>query len=111
MANVVYTETFANTAEERIDYYSQWNDVTSVVERIETLIETFEQNVERNPAIYPACYELTELGVYHFRQFSFDGFKLIYQYDDVTDTVYAMVLISDKQDLQKTLVDYCIRFL
>ncbi|EGQ9145706.1 plasmid stabilization protein [Vibrio parahaemolyticus] len=61
--------------------------------------------------MYPACYELTELGVYHFRQFSFDGFKLIYQYDDVTDTVYAMVLISDKQDLQKTLVDYCIRFL
>lgn len=50
MANIVYTETFFNTVEERIDYYSQWNDSTSVVERIETLIETFEQSVEDNPA-------------------------------------------------------------
>ncbi|TON04182.1 plasmid stabilization protein, partial [Vibrio parahaemolyticus] len=29
--------------------------------------------------MYPACYELISLGVYHFRQFSFDGFKIIYQ--------------------------------
>ncbi|QLE30510.1 type II toxin-antitoxin system RelE/ParE family toxin [Vibrio parahaemolyticus] len=111
MANVVFTETFFNTVEERIEYYLQWNISTRVVERVETLIETFEQGVENNPAIYPACYELTRIGVYQFRQFSFDGFKLIYQYDEATDTVYALVLISDKQDLQKTLVDYCIRFL
>ncbi|MFW1047544.1 plasmid stabilization protein [Vibrio parahaemolyticus] len=64
-----------------------------------------------NPVMYPACYELTQLGVYHFRQFAFDGFKIIYQHDEEADKVYALVLVSDKQDLQKTLVDYCIRFL
>ncbi|EMC2462425.1 type II toxin-antitoxin system RelE/ParE family toxin [Vibrio alginolyticus] len=111
MTEVIYTETFGNTTDERIDYLSQWAETPLVVERIKTLIDTFEKNVMDNPVMYPACYELTQLGVYHFRQFSFDGFKLIYQYDDATDTVYAMVLISDKQDLQKTLVDYCIRFL
>ncbi|EJG0703743.1 TPA: type II toxin-antitoxin system RelE/ParE family toxin [Vibrio parahaemolyticus] len=111
MTEIIYTDTFGNTADERIDYLSQWTPTPQVVEKVETLIETFEQNVIYNPVMYPACYELTSLGVYHFCQFSFDGFKIIYQYDEEANKIYALVLISDRQDLQKTLVDYCIRFL
>lgn len=42
MTEIIYTDTFGNTADERIDYLSQRTPTPQVVEKVETLIETFE---------------------------------------------------------------------
>lgn len=106
--NIVYTETFENMTGDQIDYLSLWSDEDVVVGRVQSLIDKFENNVTGNPEICPPCYELTTLGVYNIRQFSFDGFKLLYEYHEHIDTVTALVLVRDRQDLQSALVDYCL---
>ena len=106
--NIVYTEAFENMVDDQINHLSLWSEENVVVERIETLVEKFESNITDNPEIYPPYHELTTLGIYNIRQFSFDGFKLLYEYHDHIDTATTLVLVRDRQDLQSMLVDYCL---
>lgn len=107
---VKYTETFFNTVSDQVDHLSTNinNHIDGVVERIGTLINHFESNALSNPLMYAVCPELQTLGVYEIRQYSSNGFKLLYQYDEASDTVTGLVLIRDRQNLQSALVDYCI---
>lgn len=107
-SNIVYTDTFENTTNDQINYLSLWSEENMVIERIENLIKAFESKVAENPEICAPCYELTTLGVYNIRQFSFDGFKLLYEYHEHLNTIAAVVLVKDKQDLQSVLIDYCL---
>ncbi|WP_045410070.1 type II toxin-antitoxin system RelE/ParE family toxin [Vibrio jasicida] len=106
--NIVYTEAFENMTDDQINYLSLWSEEDVVVERIENLVEKFESNITDNPEMYPPCHELTTLGVYNIRQFSFGGFKLLYEYHEHIDTAAALALVRDRQDLQTMLVDYCL---
>ncbi len=106
--NVVYTETFENMTDDHINYLSLWSDEDVVVERVQTLIDKFEDNIAENPEMCPPCYELTTLGVYSIRQFSFDGFKLLYEYHEHIYTATALALVRDRQDLQSMLIDFCL---
>jgi len=105
---ILYTETCYNTIDDRINYFSQWNDENAVIERIEELISRFENNVSDNPEIYSRCRELSEFGITDIRQFSADGFRVLYEYNETLNKITVLLLLSDKQDLQKTLVDYCL---
>lgn len=109
-SSVEYTQTFMNIVSDQVDHLAANinNHIDSVVGRIEALIDHFESNALSNPLMYAVCPELQMLGIYDIRQYSFDGFKLLYQYDEARDTVIGLALISDRQDLQRTLVDYCI---
>nr|WP_199452925.1 type II toxin-antitoxin system RelE/ParE family toxin [Vibrio owensii] len=108
-AKVLYTQTFENTAIQSINYLSNWSARNDVIDRLIAVQQRFEHNVLNNPSTYPPCYELTTIGVYDIRQFSFDGFKLLYRIGD-KNTIYALVILSDKQNLQNALIDHCIMF-
>ncbi|MCD9521773.1 MULTISPECIES: type II toxin-antitoxin system RelE/ParE family toxin [Photobacterium] len=106
---IISLDTFENTTFDLVDYFSQWNDEKKVIERIEKLIHKFESSVLDNPMMYPICQDIREFfGVVEYRVFKSDGLKIIYRYDDVNCIVYAMLLLSDKQDMQKRLIDYCL---
>ncbi|OBU40597.1 plasmid stabilization protein [Photobacterium phosphoreum] len=106
---LVSLSTFENTTFDIIDYFSQWNDENNVIERVENLIEQFESTVLDNPEMYPICQEIREFfGIVDYRIFKSNGLKIVYRYDASHGTVYAMLMLSDKQDMQKTLIDYCI---
>lgn len=106
---LVPTNTFENTTFALIDYFTQWCDEVKVVERVEKLIERFESTVLDNPEMYPICHDIREFfGMIEYRVFKSDGLKIVYRYDAVNNIVYAMLMLSDKQDMQKTLIDYCL---
>ncbi|WP_318467252.1 type II toxin-antitoxin system RelE/ParE family toxin [Photobacterium leiognathi] len=106
---LVPTNTFENTTFALIDYFTQWNDEVKVVERVEKLIERFESTVLDNPEMYPICHDIREFfGMIEYRVFKSDGLKIVYRYDAVNNIVYTMLMLSDKQDMQKTLIDYCL---
>ncbi|HIF9099916.1 TPA: type II toxin-antitoxin system RelE/ParE family toxin [Photobacterium damselae] len=106
---LVSVATFENTTFDLIDYFIQWNDEKKVIERVERLIEKFESTVLDNPEMYPICQDIREFfGIVDYRIFKSDGLKIIYRYDTVNKIIYAMLMLSDKQDMQKTLIDYCI---
>lgn len=106
---IIALDTFNNTTFDLIDYYSQWTDDNKVIERIEKLIHKFELSVLDNPMIYPICQDIREhFGIIDYREFKYDGLKIIYRYDDINCIVYTMLLLSDKQDMQKKLIDYCL---
>lgn len=106
---LISLSTFENTTFDLIDYFSQWNDENKVIERVEKLIEQFESTVLDNPEMYPICQDIREFfGVADYRIFKSNGLKIVYRYDVSRMVVYAMLMLSDKQDMQKTLIDYCI---
>ncbi|HIF9460010.1 TPA: type II toxin-antitoxin system RelE/ParE family toxin [Photobacterium damselae] len=106
---LVSVATFENTTFDLIDYFIQWNDEKKVIERVERLIGKFESTVLDNPEMYPICQDIREFfGIVDYRIFKSDGLKIIYRYDAVNKIIYAMLMLSDKQDMQKTLIDYCI---
>ena len=106
---LVILETFENTTFDLIDYFTQWNDENKIIGRVEKLIEKFEYTVLDNPEMYPICQDIREFfGIVDYRIFKSDGLKIVYRYDAVNSRVYAMLMLSDKQDMQKTLIDYCL---
>ncbi|EOB1206627.1 type II toxin-antitoxin system RelE/ParE family toxin [Photobacterium damselae subsp. damselae] len=106
---LVSLSTFENTTFDLIDYFSQWNDENKVIERVENLIEQFESTVLVHPEMYPICQDIREFfGIVDYRIFKSDGLKIVYRYDASHDVIYVMLMLSDKQDMQKILIDYCI---
>ncbi|WP_318491913.1 type II toxin-antitoxin system RelE/ParE family toxin [Photobacterium leiognathi] len=109
MSNTVfYTDTFYNTVDERINHLSQWNDKNTVIDQIQALIGKFEDNVTANPTMYAISPELLDIGHSGVRVFKHDGFKVFYKHDDGDNTIHALLLISDKQDLVKSLIEHCL---
>ncbi|HFQ4886700.1 type II toxin-antitoxin system RelE/ParE family toxin [Vibrio parahaemolyticus] len=108
-AEIVYTNTFVNNIDERIHHLSQWNESTdAIIERLDSLIARFEGVVSEHAFSCQLCNELSQLGIYTVRQYTYDDFRILYEVDEDTNTVYALLLLGTKQNIQKALVDYCL---
>lgn len=109
---IFYTETFRNTVYNLIDHLSLYSDELSVINRVEKLIESFESRVITSPHSCPVSQTLLSIGISQFREYHLDGFRLIYQTTELNDkiAVQADVLLSQKQSIERSLVDYCLLF-
>ncbi|GLT20200.1 hypothetical protein GCM10007938_39830 [Vibrio zhanjiangensis] len=107
--NIQYTETFENSMNDVIEHLKQWSEVQDVIEKVESLLDTFEAQVSENPNIYSRCSELVELGVTNIRDYTRAGFRLLYEVMD-EDTVIGLILLRQRQDISMALVDYCILY-
>ncbi|PYF79206.1 ParE-like toxin of type II ParDE toxin-antitoxin system [Marinomonas alcarazii] len=109
---IFYTETFGNTADNLIDHLSLYTDELSVINRVEKLIESFENRVMTSPYSCPVSQTLLLIGIPNFREYHLDSFRLIYQITELNDKiiVQADVLLSQKQSIERSLVDYCLLF-
>ena len=105
--NVQYTKTFENSMNDIIDHLNQWSEVDDVIKQVESLLDTFEDQVGHNPNIYSRCSELVGLGVTNIRDFTKSGFRLLYEVVD-DETVLGLILLRQRQDISLALVDYCI---
>lgn len=107
-----YTETFIQTVDSSIAHKSQFTHELEVIERIESLIEYFEDTVAINPEINPICQELVELGVTSFRHVIKDGFRIIYEVNNIDGEFVILVslLLGQRQSIQKQLIDHCLLY-
>ena len=107
---IEYSQTFENLLNDLINYLSQFSDEEQVIIRIETCIERFEKLASYTPEAAPISHSLLELGVTQFREFTLDDFRLVYRVinDDDATRVIGDLIVSQKQDLQQLLINYCL---
>ena len=107
---IEYTETFNNLLNDLIDHLSSYSSEEQVIIRVEDFIERFESLVSFTATAAPTSQPLLELGVRTFREFTADDFRLLYRIKEEENSVrvIADVIISQKQDIQQLLINYCL---
>ncbi len=107
---IQYTETFNNLLNDLIDHLSPYSSEEQVIIRIESFIERFESLVSFTSTAAPISQSLIELGVRTFREFIADDFRLLYRIKEEGNSVSIIgdVIISQKQDIQQLLINYCL---
>ncbi len=106
------TKTFENTVDTAISHLAQREDEYTVIEKIENLVEHFEEKVTDNPYLYSKCSELVEYGISEIRAFNLNGFRILYEaYEDGDKiVVVVLLLLSQKQSIQNQLIEHCILY-
>lgn len=107
---IQYTETFYNIIDNLINHLAPYSNELSVINRIESFIEKFEDRTHSEPLSCQVSMQLLEVGIINFREYNFDKFRLLYR---VIETNESFIVIGDafilqKQDIQKLLIDYCL---
>ncbi len=108
--NIQLTDTFDKTLDNVITHYSQWNEEAVVIERVEEVLEEFEQQVSEQPYSYSRNPELVSLGVNSVRNAISKGFRLLYEVNENEDEVRIdlLLFLSTKQSVEKQLIDFCL---
>ncbi|MCP4260791.1 MAG: type II toxin-antitoxin system RelE/ParE family toxin [Planctomycetes bacterium] len=109
---IKYTETFDNIANSLIGYLASYTDEYDALLRVESIIEAFEKRVAINPLSCPVSHPLLELGVTSFREYNYNGFRLLYRvFENENEneiTIQGDAILSHSQDIQQALIDYCL---
>lgn len=107
---IKYTETFDNLANNVIDHLASYSDEEHALNRVELFIERFENLISFTPNAAPISQSLLELGVTTFREFTADGFRLLYRIieTDHTTIIQCDAILTQRQDIQQTLINYCL---
>ncbi len=106
--NIVYASTFENLLTLSIEYLTPYSSEKLVIERILAVVDTFEKTVAENPESFHISPHLTSLGIANYREFTTKGFRILYRFDNHTNTITVLVFCSQKQDMSQILVDYCL---
>lgn len=107
---IEYTETFNNLLNDLIDHLSPYSSEEQIIIRVENFIERFESLVSFTSTAAPISQPLLELGVRTFREFTADDFRLLYRIKEEENSLRIIgdVIISQKQDIQQLLINYCL---
>lgn len=107
---IEYTETFFSVTDNLINYLAPHSSEAAVIGKIEDFIEFFESKVSESPYSCQISPTLQTLGITYFREFYGDGLRLIYRTLETETEVIIQgdLLLSQKQDIQQALIDYCL---
>jgi Plasmid stabilisation system protein. len=108
--DIRYTATFSNITDDLINYLSAYTSELGAIDRVTQLIEKFEHRVSANPYSCQISQPLFDQGVSMFREYNHDSFRLLYRVmeSDQRLVIQADALLSQKQDIQQALVNYCL---
>ncbi|EKZ8664254.1 type II toxin-antitoxin system RelE/ParE family toxin [Vibrio alginolyticus] len=107
---IKYTETFDNIANSLISYLASYIDEYDALLKVESIIEAFEKRVAIDPLSCPVSHPLLELGVTSFREYNYNGFRLLYRvFENENEiTIQGDAILSHRQDIQQALIEYCL---
>tara|TARA_R110001592_G_scaffold81338_6_gene241486 strand:+ start:1494 stop:1796 length:303 start_codon:yes stop_codon:yes gene_type:complete len=93
-----------------IDHLSPYSSEEQGVICIEDFIKRFESLVSFTSTAAPISQSLLDLGVRTFREFTANDFRLLYQIKKEENSIKIIgdVIISQKQDIQQLLINYCL---
>lgn len=108
---VIYTQTFEKLLELCIQYLAPFSSEELVIERVLETIVRFENTVHAGEHALPISPHLLSLGVSTFREFTANGFRILYRQDKRENRIVVVLFCSQKQDISALLVDYCLHYL
>ena len=108
--NITYAATFSNLVDLSIDYLANFSSEKPVIARILDVIDRFENTVSENPESVHLSPHLSSLGLMNYREFIASGFRILYRFEDHSNTIKVVVFCCQKQDLPQILFDYCLLY-
>lgn len=105
------TETFEQTVERAITHLAPWSSESIIIDKIDNIIDVFQEQVTSNPFIYPRCAELAEYGSVNIREFKRNDFRLLYEITQETEdliVIDVLLLLGQKQSIQNQLIEHCL---
>ncbi|RXJ71224.1 plasmid stabilization protein [Veronia nyctiphanis] len=107
---IEYTQTFEQTTALAIEHYAEYSSENHAIEKIEAILDTFEEKVSSDPFLYARSQSLLELGITEIREANIADMRLLYEVsvDGNTTTITALVLLSQKQSVEGQLVNFCL---
>jgi mRNA-degrading endonuclease RelE of RelBE toxin-antitoxin system len=75
----------------------------------EQLLDIAANKLAKHPRGCPVCPELEHIGVFDYLQLTIESdYKILYRYDQPTDTVFVTVFMRAKQSVEKLLVRFAL---
>ncbi|GAA0856864.1 type II toxin-antitoxin system RelE/ParE family toxin [Aliiglaciecola litoralis] len=108
--SITYAATFYNLINLSVDYLTRFSTEKQVIENIIDAIERFEKMVSDNPKSAPISPYLSSLGMMNYREFTANDFRILYRVEDEPYSIKVVFFCSQKQDLTRLLVDYCLLY-
>lgn len=107
---IEYTVAFEQTADLAIGHFAEYTSERQAIEKIESVLDRFEETVSVDPYIYARSPSLLALGIIDVREANIDGMRLLYDVDERDDTIVVtgLILLSQKQNVEAQLVNYCL---
>lgn len=108
-SNVVFTATFNQLLENQFDFLAQKIGAAKAQDLIASTVSRFAQRVSEHPHSVPLCLELAELGLqgYYDDIDTEAQLRIIYRLS-TEQRVYALLLLSTRQSVQRALIQYCL---
>ena len=106
MTKVSITETGFSTLSLLSRYMAEFIGDADALSLAENLIDTAEKTLSRFPEQCPICPELNHIGVTDYRQLTADKYKILYRFDETTETVYITAFMRHKQSAEELLISY-----
>ncbi len=96
---VQYTSTFYNVMDNLINHLAPYSSESSVINRLERLIDKFEKRVKSEPFSCQISLQLVEVGVNIFREYNTDKFRILYR---IIETEQETLIFVDALNFTKT---------
>ena len=112
MSNIEYTDTFSTAFDRAADFLLRNTDwsVDQVIDQLEETTLCFEEIASMYPESCQLCPETELLGMPGFREFHKNDYRIIYVFNEMESTIFAMLFLHQKQSVQKALTDHCLYF-
>ena len=108
MATVEITHVAFQTFSMLSRYMLEFIGANKTLALAEKLVGVVDEKLSEAPLHGPVCHELESLGVTDYRQLTVDKYKVIYRYDELTQTVYVMAFLRHKQSVQQLLIAHSL---
>lgn len=109
--DVVYSNSFEKQADDLIGYLSLYKSEIDSISKLETVISNFEIKVQNAPYSCQVSPILRDyLGISDFREYLNNGIRIVYRVLEDNDqiTISADACVSQRQDIEKVIVNFCL---
>jgi hypothetical protein len=110
---IEYTDTFNNSTDLTIAHLSRWSDGLSVLDKIENMVNIFENAVSSSPLIYPVSESLFDItGISSVREANINGYRLLYEINERDEemVITAFLLLGQRQSVKEQLTKHCLMY-
>ncbi|MDC7828780.1 MULTISPECIES: type II toxin-antitoxin system RelE/ParE family toxin [Pseudomonas] len=103
-----FTECAVLSLEDQVHHLTDHSNQQNALARITGLIDAVESQLPAVPLAFPVSRQASELGVLHYREFNHDGFRVFYEIKTTEQAVVVLLVLRQKQSVEKALIRYCL---
>jgi len=103
-----FTECAVLSLEDQVHHLADHSNQQNALAKIAGLIDAIESQLPAAPLAFPVSRQASELGVLHYREFNHDGFRVFYEIKTTERAVVVLLVLRQKQSVEKALIRYCL---